>query len=149
MRNRSRNNSSDQSSKINNTCRSNSIEFYIHSGSEKSTRSYSIGSIETIYLGEHEENHEYNHQDSHDNHEYNTKSAWDNQSVLTCRDSYDVPQVNKEHSKNIHNTSIHKRGDFVHQDTKKGRKRDVYVCDIRESPKPSKFMDYMKKFLRK
>ena len=141
MRNRSRNNSSDQSSKINNKGRSNSIEFYIHSGSEKSTRSYSIGSIETIYLDDHE--------DDHDNHEDNTKSAWDNQPVLTCRDSYDVPKVNKEQSNNIHNTSIHKPGDVVHQDTKKGRKRDVYVCDISESPKPSKFMDYMKKFLRK
>jgi recombination DNA repair RAD52 pathway protein len=134
MKNRSRNNSLDQICKKNKD-RSNSIEFYIHGGSEKSTRSYSIGSIESIYLDEDNEN-EYNNKNKHP--------------LLTSRDSYDVPKVNEcVHSNTNTSTSMYNHTEFIHQDTKKGRKRDVYVCDISESPKPSKFIEYMQRLMRK
>ena len=137
MRNRSRNNSLDQSCKIINKERTSSMEFYLHSGSEKSTRSYSIGSIETICLD-----------DGYD--ENITKENEDKYPVLTSRDSYDVPKVSKNsQSTSMSNTSAFNRIEFVDQDTSRRRKRDTYVCDISESPKPSKFISYMKQLLRK
>jgi hypothetical protein len=132
MKNRSRNNSLDQSSKINNKERTNSIDFYIHSGSEKSTRSYSIGSIESIYLDDCCDDNENKYP------------------VLTLRDSYGVPKVNKNSQpNNTYRIPSSNQVEILEQGTNKQRKRDVYICDIGESPKPSKFIEYMKQLVRK
>jgi len=137
MRNRSRNNSLEQACKIINKPRTDSMEFYIHSGSEKSTRSYSISSIETIYLDE-------------DCNENITKENDDICSTLTSRDSYDVPKVNKNSQPiNMYNTSTCNRVEILEQGSTRRRKRDAYICDIDESPKPSNFIDYMKRLIRK
>jgi len=137
MRNRSRNNSLEQACKIINKPRTDSMEFYIHSGSEKSTRSYSISSIETIYLDE-------------DCNENITKENDDICSTLTSRDSYDVPKVNKNSQpNNTYRIPSSNQVEILEQGTNKQRKRDVYICDIGESPKPSKFIEYMKQLVRK
>jgi hypothetical protein len=138
MRNRSRNNSLEQACKIINKPRTDSMEFYIHSGSEKSTRSYSISSIETIYLDE----------------DCNENITKENDgilcSMLTSRDSYDVPRVNKNGQLiTISDISTSNRVEFLEQGSTRRRKRDVYTCDIAESPKPSNFIGYMKRLLRK
>lgn len=137
MKNKSRNNSLDQCYKTTNKQRSDSIEFYIHSGSEKSTRSYSIGSIETIYLDE-------------DFNENNMTTNENIYSTLTSRDSYDVPRVNKNSQPiKISDISTYNRVEFLEQGSCRRRKRDAYICDIGESPKPSNFIGYMKRLLRK
>jgi hypothetical protein len=136
MKNRSRNNSLDQSSKTNNKERTNSMDFYIHSGSEKSTRSYSIGSIDSIYLVD-EEYHEIDNKEE------------DKYPVLTLRDSHGVPKVNKNSQpNNLYHIPSGNRVDILEQGTNKQRKRDVYICDIGESPKPSKFIEYMRQLVK-
>lgn len=137
MRNRSRNNSLEQACKITNKPRTDSMEFYIHSGSEKSTRSYSIESIESIYV-------------DHDCNEDIMKDNMDICTALTSRDSHDVPNVNKKSQPiNMYNIPICNRVEFLEQGATTRRKRDTYICDISESPKPSNFIGYMKRLLRK
>lgn len=132
MKNRSRNNSLDKSSKTYSKERANSMEFYIHSGSEKSNRSYSIGSLDTIYLDEICDQNEEE----------------DKYPILTLRDSHGVPKVNKSKQPN-HVSNNHNRLEIIEQGTHKHRKRDAYyVCDIGESPKPSSFYEYMKQLVK-
>ena len=121
---RSRNNSIDSISNKSRS-RSNSIEFNVKSSSEKSTRSYSIGSIESISL---EDDDWTQNMDIDNNRKYN--------------DNF----INKSPPQFLYNKN--KNNIFVQQD-KKCRKRDVYSPNICESPKPSKFIEYMKHFLKK
>ena len=122
MKNRSRNNSIDSTS---NKSRNNSIEFNVKSSSEKSTRSYSIGSIESIYL---EDDDWTQNMDIDNNRKYN--------------DNF----INKSPTQFLYNKN--KNNIFVQND-KKCRKRDAYSHNICESPKPSKFLEYMKHLLKK
>ena len=124
MKNRSRNNSIDSTS---NKSRNNSIEFNVKSSSEKSTRSYSIGSIESFSL---EDDDWAQNMDNENNSKYNDDSI--------NRLSPHFLYSNKKNKKNV----------FIQND-KKCRKRDAYIHNINESPKPSKFMEYMKQILKK
>jgi hypothetical protein len=119
MKNRSRNNSIDFALT---KSRSNSIEFNIKSNREKSTRSYSSESIESIYLEDDIwiQNIDNNNRKNNDNF------------------------INKSPTEFLYN----KNNIFIQHD-KKCRKRDVYSHNIGESPKPSDFVELYEIFIKK
>lgn len=112
--------------KLSNRSRNTSDDDCMRYSSDRSSRSYSIGSWESIYMPDD-----------------NKLSDISNVSIKTTSNTYGSRSLSFE-CKFTHLETVHKDNNNITR-----RKRDVYINEIKESPKPSSFITYMTQLMRK
>lgn len=140
---RSRNNSIDYKANTKNRSRSYSIEYKLSNrsrntseddgarySSDRSSRSFSIGSWDSIYI--------------QDDWEMNDISNSSNNVIMTSRNSFNDGRTLSFECKftNVETIPVDNKSHVR-------RKRDVYVNEIKASPKPSSFISYITQHMKK
>ena len=146
---RSRNNSIDYKANTKNRSRSYSIEYKLSNrsrntseddgarySSDRSSRSFSIGSWDSIYIQDDWELNDISNSNSNSNSSNNV--------IMTSRNSFNDGRTLSFECKFTNVETIQ-----VDNKSHVRRKRDVYVNEIKASPKPSNFISYITQLMKK
>lgn len=148
---RSRNNSIDYKANTKNRSRSYSIEYKLSNrsrntseddgarySSDRSSRSFSIGSWDSIYIQDDWEMNDISNSNSNSNYIHSNNVS------TTSRNSFNDGRTLLFECKFTNVETIQ-----VDNKSRVRRKRDVYVNEIKASPKPSSFISYITQHMKK